>query len=50
MAYFVNQAGQRTLITRNDIDLNDIVYTAADYIKDEQLVPKDCTFWKCTSS
>lgn len=50
IAYFANSAGQRTMVTRNDIDLGDIVYTAADYIEDEQLVPMDCTFWKCTST
>lgn len=50
IAYFASSAGQRTMVTRNDIDFGDIVYTAADYIEDQQLVPTDCTFWKCTST
>jgi hypothetical protein len=35
IAYFADKSGQRTMVTRKDVDLGDIVYTAADYIEDE---------------
>ena len=50
IAYSSKKPSAATMITQADIGLGDIVYTAADYIEDQALVPKDCVFWKCTSN
>lgn len=50
VAYTTPKAQIESQLNKSDLDVGDIVYTAPPYIADEELVPKDCVFWKCTSS
>lgn len=50
IAYTTPKAQIESQLNKSDLDVGDIVYTAPPYIADEELVPKDCVFWKCTSS
>lgn len=50
VAYTTPKAQIESQLNKSDLDIGDIVYTAPPYIADEELVPKDCVFWKCTSS
>lgn len=50
VAYTTPKAQIESQLNKSDLDIGDIVYTASPQIADEELVPKDCVFWKCTSS
>lgn len=50
VAYTTPKVQPESQLNKSDLDIGDIVYTAPPYIADEELVPKDCVFWKCTSS
>lgn len=50
VAYTTPNAQPETMIYEKDLKYGDIVYTAASYIEDKELVPRDCVFWKCISN
>lgn len=50
IAYTTPNSQPETIIYEKDLNYGDIVYTAANYIPDQELVPRDCVFWKCISS
>ena len=50
LAYTSSKFEKESLITQGDIGLGDIVYTADPLKENEPLVPKNCVFWKCTST